>query len=108
MREAKHEDALHTRIEVLDGEWRRVKWIGRSNAPDDYIMLRPYAYTDRHGNRHQHPGYVGWVELKASKKGPRPAQVREHNRMRNLGAQVLVINSFELIDKYFPTTERPL
>ena len=107
MRESKVEDALHSRIEQLGGEWRRAKWIGRSNAPDDYIMLLPYCYSDRRGNRHNHPGFVGWVEAKAPKKGPRPGQVREHNRMRALGAQVLVINSFELIDKYFPTTERP-
>lgn len=108
MRESKVEDALHTRIESLGGEWRRVKWLGRRGAPDDYLMLPPYWYTDRAGNRHSHPGFVGWAECKAPKKGPRPEQAREHTRMRVLGAPVLVINSFELIDKYFPTTERPL
>ena len=72
------------------------------------LIIAGSGPTDRNGNRHGHPGFIGWAECKAPKKGPRPEQAREHNRMRALGAQVLVINSFELIDKYFPTTERPV
>lgn len=101
MREAKLEHLLHDRINDLDGEYRRVKWIGRRAAPDDYIMLLP-----RRSPRWWKDGFVGWVELKAPKKGPRPEQAREHERMRAFGIQVLVINSVELIDFYFPLPER--
>jgi hypothetical protein len=103
MRESSIEAALHQRIKDLGGETRRVKWLGRRAAPDDYVMLPAYCYTDRLGNRRCRPGFVGWVECKAPRKGPRPEQAREHSRMRGLGAQVLVISSVEHIDHFFPT-----
>ena len=102
MREKHIEDALHERIKELGGETRRVRWIGRRGAPDDYVMLPAYCYTDRAGVRRCRNGFVGWVECKAPKKGPRPEQAREHNRMKALGVIVLVINSLEQIDQHFP------
>lgn len=102
MRESAIENLLHERVRDLGGECRRVRWIGRRGAPDDYVMVPPYCYTDRHGNRRCRQGFVGWVECKAPRKGPRPEQAREHTRMRALGAAVLVINTPELIDHFFP------
>ena len=91
MRESEIEDALVARIKALGGECRKVKWIGRNGAPDQLVMI---------------PALVGsitiWVELKAPGQKPRPNQVREHERMQNLGQTVLVIDSIELIDKHSP------
>jgi hypothetical protein len=36
---------------------------------------------------------VYWVELKAPGKKARPAQIREHNRLRDRGHEVFVIDS---------------
>ena len=100
MRESRIEDRLHRRISDLGGEHRRAQWIGRSHAPDDYIMLHPHSCP-----RWWQNGFVGWVECKAPKKGPRPGQAREHERLRAFGIPVLVINTVELIDFYFPLPE---
>lgn len=106
MRESRIEALLHERIEALGGLWRRVKWIGRIHAPDDFVALPGYYWTDRSGTRRMHNGYVGFIEAKATCKVPRPGQVREHNQLRRHGARVLVINTVELIDYYFPRDER--
>ena len=102
MRESKVEDALHARIELLRGVWRRAKWIGRRHAPDDFIALPSYSWTDSHGRRRLHSGYVGFVECKALDKSPRSGQLREHNELRAHGVRIVVCNNLELIDRYFP------
>ena len=88
MRESEIEAALVARIKALGGECRKVKWIGRNGAPDQLVLLPNRTTT--------------WVELKAPGQKPRPNQVREHERMHNLGQTVLVIDSIELINKHFP------
>ena len=102
MRESKVEDLLHQRIDLLRGVWRRVKWIGRAHAPDDFIALPSYYWTDRNGRRRLHAGYVGFVECKALGKSPRDGQLREHNELRAHGVRIVVIDNPELIDRYFP------
>jgi hypothetical protein len=90
--EADIEDYLHTRVKERGGEYRRTSWIGRSNAPDDRIML---------------PGNCFWAECKApdvvmSDTARGRAQLREHARMRALGERVEVIASFEDVDRLIP------
>lgn len=87
MRESTIEKALKDRAKALGGECRKVAWVGRSGAPDRLVML---------------PIHTTWVELKAPGKKPEPHQLREHERMRAMGQRVLVIDSLELIDYYFP------
>lgn len=107
MRESEIEAALVARIKALGGECRKVKWIGRNGAPDQLVML-PSKHRVISG--HSTGGLSGffttpktfWVELKAPGQKPRPNQIREHERMHNLGQTVLVIDSTELIDKLFP------
>lgn len=83
IREHDIEDYLVKRVKASGGEVRKVEWIGRKSAPDRVVML---------------PSFVGgntiWVELKRPGKGATPAQAREHARMRAVGQQVWVINSF--------------
>ena len=92
MREAIVEEYLVRRVKEHGGVVRKVKWIGRSAAPDRVVML-PI-------------GCLVWVELKASGKAARfpadgheRAQHREHERMRAVGQQVVVLDSFEGVEK---------
>ena len=85
MRERDIERYLVQAVKAAGGEVRKVKWIGRHGAPDRLVML---------------PWLVGgvWVELKATGKKPEPHQKREHIRMRKLGQNVVVIDSYEGTD----------
>lgn len=93
------EKRLVQRVKELGGEVRKVKWIGRSGAPDRLLMLPyihvpgvPYAAEDRQARSI-------WVELKAPGKKPEPHQLREHDRMRKMGQRVVVVDSYEQIEE---------
>lgn len=99
MRESIIEAYGKKRAEEAGGVVRKVKWIGRTAAPDRVLMLpegfhlvQPYMAF---------PAVTIWVEFKATGKKPTAAQVREHNRMRAVGQTVLVWDSIEAIDKWF-------
>ena len=83
-RESDIETYLVRRVSALDGEVRKVRWIGRRGAPDRLVML---------------PGQILWVELKAPGEAARPHQSREHARMRAMGQRVEVVDSFERVDE---------
>jgi hypothetical protein len=46
-------------------------------------------------------GVVVFCELKAPGQEPRPDQAREHQRLRDLGCKVLVLDSKQQIDFWF-------
>lgn len=77
------------------GEVRKVKWIGRSGAPDRLVML-----PNDLGEYGKWPATI-WVELKAPGKKPEPHQVREHKRMRDMGQRVEVIDSYAGVEDLF-------
>lgn len=85
MRESTIEAHLVKRVKALGGEVRKVQWVGRRGAPDRLVML--------------HWGRPVWVELKAPGEKPRPAQLREHTRMRHFGLRVEVIDSLEAVER---------
>lgn len=87
MRESAVRKALHQRIAALGGEHRAAKWIGRDHCPDDFVMLH---------------GRSVWVEGKRPGAAAREGQIREHQRMRAAGCEVLVIDTLVLVDLYFP------
>lgn len=89
-RESEIEKYLVERVKALGGEVRKVKWIGRTGAPDRLVML-PYK-VDRL------PTTV-WVELKSPGEKAKPHQAREHERMRRMGQRVEVVDSFERVDE---------
>lgn len=89
MRERDIEKHLVKRVKELGGEVRKVKWIGRRGAPDRVVMLSPYRRW----------GGTIWVELKAPGVKPEPYQLREHERMRAMGQQVVVIDSIEGVEE---------
>ena len=88
IRESQIEKYLVAQVKALGGEWRKVRWIGRTNAPDRIAMFPPCSGVN-----------TAWVELKAPGKKPTSGQLREHERMRGMGQRVEVIDSFEGVDK---------
>lgn len=104
-RESDIEDYLVGKIKARGGEVRKVKWIGRSGAPDRVAMM-PLEDWQELGS-----GTI-WVELKAPGRVEKfPAtpherqQHREHERMRKMGQRVEVIDSYEGVDQLFPITK---
>ncbi len=98
MLESRVEDYLVERVKDLGGEVRKVKWIGRSSAPDRLVMLpRSVGRTPR----------TIWVELKNPEtiktfpaNAHERAQHREHERMRKLGQWVEVIGTIKQVDEF--------
>lgn len=84
MRESKIEAYLVTEVEKLGGEVRKLKWIGRSHAPDRFV-----AYKG-----------VWLVELKAPGKVERPGQARERERLTRNGVRCHVIDTLEGVDAF--------
>lgn len=44
-------------------------------------------------------GHIGFVEVKAPNKAPRPIQVKRHEELRKLGFQVYVLDSKDQIEE---------
>jgi hypothetical protein len=106
VRESQVEKALVRRVKTLGGEIRKVAWINRRGAPDRLLLFPPeraYEFAMGHGLV---SGTVAWqhplVELKRPGKDAEEHQAREHERLRAAGFLVLVIDTLELIDRYFP------
>ena len=65
---------------------RKLQWIGRTGAPDRLYMRR---------------GRMVFAEFKQAGKEPDPKQAREHKRVRDVGAEVVVIDSVDAGMAYF-------
>jgi hypothetical protein len=97
------EKYLVKRVEELGGEIRKVKWVGRSKAPDRLVMLPPLEHNGKNFKWRKSRTY--WVELKKPgglatfpKNAHERGQQREHERMRAVGQRVVVIDSIEGVD----------
>lgn len=84
MRESQLEGYLVAEVLKLGGEVRKLKWIGRSHAPDRFV-----AYKG-----------VWLVELKAPGKVERPGQARERQRLVAQGVRCYVLDSMDKIDTF--------
>lgn len=74
------------RVKEAGGEIRKLKWIGRSSAPDRIVCF---------------PGVCSFlVELKRPGKVPTDAQAREIARINKAGGSALFINSKEGVDAF--------
>lgn len=96
IRERDVERYLVQQVKLLGGECRKIKWIGRTGAPDRLVMLPPRAIQS---NGHVVRGTTIWAELKAPGIAPEPHQYREHTRMRRMGQRVEVVDSFLAVDQ---------
>ena len=92
LKESDIEDYLVKRVRAMGGEVRKVNWTGRKSAPDRVVMRRCETPTV-------------WVELKRPggkttfpKNAHEKSQAREHERMRQAGQRVELIDSFEGVD----------
>ena len=93
MRERDIEKHLVRRVKELGGEVRKVQWIGRRGAPDRLVMV---PHGPRGGRNSSIKTF--FVELKAPGKKPEPHQAREHRRMRDMGQNVVVIDSVDAVE----------
>ena len=100
MTEADIENYFAQQVKHLDGEVRKVQWIGRRNAPDRRAMLPVGSCLLAND------GFAFWVEFKHPDTGHlfpmnahERAQHREHERMRRRGETVLVLWTREQVDQ---------
>lgn len=93
--EAKVENYLVARCEAAGALVRKLAYVGRRGASDRMVV-----WGVQRGERSGFPPEVDFVELKAFGKKPDPHQEREHQRLRELGANVHVIDSKEAVDAY--------
>lgn len=88
MLEKEIEQHLVRRIKRLGGMAEKFTSPGRRSVPDRLVTLPG--------------GHIVFVELKAPGKKPTENQLRDHQRRRDLGCEVLVIDSKEGVDDAFP------
>ena len=98
LRESDIEKYLVKQAKALDGEVRKVKWIGRRAAPDRIVMLPRRAPRIVNGKAADERNTI-WIELKAPGAKPEAHQLREHERMRKMGQRVEVVDSYERVDE---------
>ena len=79
------------RVKDLGGEARKMRWEGRTAAPD-WLVLFPRPIF-------QGGPWLFFVELKRPKKGAEALQAEEHDILRRFGATVFVLDSPEAIDE---------
>lgn len=87
MRESEIEKHLVKRVKERSGHAYKFNSAGRKGVPDRICALPG--------------GCIVFVELKKEGEEPRPDQAREHQRLRELGMKVLVIDSKQQVDFYF-------
>ena len=88
MLEKQIEAYLVQRIKAKGGIAYKFTSPQRRSVPDRLVLL-PW-------------GQMLFVELKATGAKPTPLQSREHERLRALGCLVLVIDSKETVDEWWP------
>lgn len=78
--EGKVQAHLKKLVKQTGGEYRKLRWIGRTGANDCFCFwpgMRTYAF----------------IEAKRPGKDATPQQDREHARLRSAGLQVFVVDS---------------
>ena len=86
MRERGIETYLRDQVKTAGGIAYKFVSPGNAGVPDRIVLLPG--------------GRVVFVELKAPGKQPTPLQLRQQKRIRNLGFQVLVIDSKAGVDEF--------
>ena len=86
MRERDIETYLRDQVKTAGGIAYKFVSPGNAGVPDRIVLLPG--------------GRVVFVELKAPGKQPTPLQLRQQKRIRNLGFQVLVIDSKAGVDEF--------
>lgn len=83
---------------------RKLQWVGRNGAPDRFFAHEGKAPTKRQQEiidqlraegLNIRVGPLALVELKQTGKKPTEVQAREHERLREAGVEVYVVDSVE-------------
>lgn len=91
--ESKIENYFKEQWKTVGGICRKVKWIGRRNAPDDYVS---------------NVVWQGFIEFKAPGKKPRIGQLNEIKELRESGTRVEVIDTFEKVNTFISRVKREM
>lgn len=94
MRERSVENYLVRKVKAAGGEVRKLVTPGRRHAPDRLVLWRGFhgiAYVEAR---------VHFVELKKPGEKPRAGQEREHQRLRDMGFSVFVLDTKAKVDRY--------
>ncbi len=89
--ENKIESYFKEQWEAIGGEVRKVKWVGRSGAPDRFAAIAVWN---------------GFIEFKAPGKKPKGRQAREIASLKALGVKVEVIDSYEKVNRHISNVKR--
>jgi len=84
IRESKVEAYFVKRVSEIGGKTRKIKYIGRKDAPDRVVYFNGCWFS----------------ELKRPGKKARSSQEREHDLMRKHGVKIYVISTFEEVDRF--------
>lgn len=98
--EGKVRTYLKKAVKRAGGEHRKLGWIGRRNAPDEFIFWELRYALDEFATKvvREFP-LCAFVECKRLGEVATPAQEREHERLRAGGFHVAVVDSEESIDR---------
>ena len=91
MREKQIEHALVMAVKAAGGMCPKLVSPGTDGMPDRMILLPK--------------GHIGFVEVKAPGKKPRPLQERRHKQMRKLGFKVFILDGREQIPEILKEVE---
>ena len=91
MREKQIEHSLVMAVKAAGGMCPKLVSPGTDGMPDRMILLPK--------------GHIGFVEVKAPGKKPRPLQERRHKQLRNLGFQVFILDGPEQIAEILKEVE---
>lgn len=91
MREKQIEHALVMAVKAAGGMCPKLVSPGTDGMPDRMILLPK--------------GHIGFVEVKAPGKKPRPLQERRHKQMRELGFKVFILDGREQIPEILKEVE---
>ena len=91
MREKQIEHTLVMAVKAAGGMCPKLVSPGTDGMPDRMILLPK--------------GHIGFVEVKAPGKKPRPLQERGHKQLRHLGFQVFILDGREQIPEILKEVE---
>lgn len=91
MREKQIEHTLVMAVKAAGGMCPKLVSPGTDGMPDRMILLPK--------------GHIGFVEVKAPGKKPRPLQERRHKQMRELGFKVFILDGREQIPEILKEVE---
>ena len=91
MREKQIEHALVMAVKAAGGMCPKLVSPGTDGMPDRMILLPK--------------GHIGFVEVKAPGKKPRPLQERRHKQMRELGFKVFILDGRKQIPEILEEVE---